>query len=124
MYNRVHSYQYKCFMLKSYTTGMNTSILLRKHYEDTFSEKLVNELHYWIENHPHVIHLPNVSDSLLIKINGTLVKKKKYLLQISVRELHNDTIRPIYEGVFWVQEQLMENYVLEIRNLGSTFQNI
>ena len=57
------------------------------------------------------------------KINGTLVKKKN-ILQISLWELQNDTILPIYEGVFLVQEKLMENYVLEISHLGSAFQNI
>ena len=37
---------------------------------------------------------------MFVKINGTLAKKKKHLLQISVRELHNDMILPGYEGVF------------------------
>ena len=32
-------------ILKSYTPGINTSILLKKHYENIFFEKLVNELH-------------------------------------------------------------------------------
>ena len=43
---------------------------------------------------------------------------------MSVQELHNDMILPISEGVFLVQEQLMENYVLEICHLGSTRKNI
>ena len=33
-----------------------------------------------------------------VKINGTMVKKQKHLLQISVRELHNDMILPSSEG--------------------------
>ena len=31
-------------------------------------------------------------------MNGTIVNKKKHILQISVQELHNDTILPIYQG--------------------------
>ena len=60
-------------------------------------QKPVNELHDWIENHPQVIHYPNVSDSLFFKINDNLVKKQKHILQISVWELQNDMILPIYQ---------------------------
>ena len=86
-------------MLKLYIPGINTSILPKKHDENIFSEK-INELNYWIENHPHVIHLPNVKDSLFVKINGTILKKHKHLPQISLRELHNGMILPIYEVFF------------------------
>ena len=75
IYNRVHCAQNKRIVLKSYITGINTSILPNKHYENIFSEKLVYELHSWIENHPHIIHYPNVKDSLFVKINDTLVNK-------------------------------------------------
>ena len=37
---------------------------------------------------------------MFVKINGTLLKKQKNLLQISVRELHNDMIFPSSEGGF------------------------
>ena len=45
-----------------------------------------------------MIHSPNVKDSLFVKINGTLVNKQRNLLQILLRELHNDMILPISEG--------------------------
>ena len=51
-------------------------------------------MHAWIENNPHVIHSPNVKYSVFVKTSDTMVKKKKHLLQISVRELHNDMILP------------------------------
>ena len=73
---------------------INTSIFPKKHYEDIYFEQLINELHAWIENHPHVIHSPKVKYSVFIKINDTLVNKQKNLLQISVREIHNDMIFP------------------------------
>ena len=74
-------------MLKSYIPGINTSILPNKHDENIFSEKLVNELHYWIENHPHIIHSPSVKDLFIVNMNGTCVNKQKDLPQISVRDL-------------------------------------
>ena len=37
---------------------------------------------------------PIVKDSVFVKINVTLVKRQKNLLQISVRELYNDMILP------------------------------
>ena len=91
-------------MLKSYIPEIKTSILPKKHHKNIFSEKQVNELHSWIKNHPHLIHPPNVKDSLFVKISGTLVNKQKHIFQISVWELHNDMILPISEGVFFVQE--------------------
>ena len=66
-----------------------------KYYEDINFLKIVNDLHSCIENQPHVIHLPNLKDSLFVKINGTLVNKQKHLLQIPVQELHSDIILPI-----------------------------
>ena len=75
MYNRVHFAQNKRLMLKSFIPAINTTIFIKKHYENIFSEKLINELHAWIENNPHVIYSPNVKDSVFVKVNGTLVKK-------------------------------------------------
>ena len=111
-------------MLNLYLPGINTYIFPKRNYVNIFSGKLFYELDDWVENHPHVIHSPNVSDSLFVKINGTLIKKQKRLLQMSVREMHNDMILPIYQGGFLVQELFMEKYVLEIRHLGSTCQNV
>ena len=34
---------------------------------------MVNELHDWMEKYPHIIQPPNVSDSLFIKTNGTIL---------------------------------------------------
>ena len=93
----------KRLMLKSYLPGINTSIFPKRHYNNILNEKLVNELHDYIEKDPHIIQSPNVSDSLFVKINGTLVDKHKQILQILVLELHNDIILPIPQGMFLVQ---------------------
>ena len=85
-------------MVKSYLPSINTPVFPKINYDNIFSRKLVNELHYWIEKNPHVIQPPNLSDSLFFKTNGTLVKKQKHLLQILVRELQNDMILTISQG--------------------------
>ena len=84
MYNIVNCDQKQRLVLKSYITGINPLIYPKRHYDNIFTEKLVNELHDWIDKLPHVIQPPNVSDSLFVKINVTLVKEQKQLLQISV----------------------------------------
>ena len=99
---------------------MNTSIFSKKHNKNIFFEKLVNELYSCIENHPHVIHPANVKDSLFVKINCTIVKKQKHLLQTSVRDIQNDIILTISEGAFLVQEKWMGKYVLEILHIWIT----
>ena len=84
-------------MLESYLPRINTSIIPNRHHDNIFSGKLVNELHDWIENHPNAINPPNTSDSLFVKINGTIVRKQKHIIQISVRDLQNEIIFPIYQ---------------------------
>ena len=102
MYNIVHRDQKQSLMLKIYLSWINTSIFQKRYYKNIFSRKLVNELHVWVENHPLVIHSPNLKYSLFSKTNGTLFNKHNHLLQISVRHLHNHMISPISEeGFFW-----------------------
>ena len=58
MYNRVNRAQKQPLTLNSYPFVINTFIFTKRHCDSIFSEKLVNELHAWIENHPHVIAPP------------------------------------------------------------------
>ena len=74
MYNRFNHAK-KSLTLKSYLPGINTLIFPKRYDRNIFSEKLINELHAWIENHLHVINYPNVSNSLLVKTNGTFRKE-------------------------------------------------
>ena len=62
-------------MLKSYIPGIDSLIYPKSHYGNLFVGKLVNGLHDWIEKHPIVIQSTNVSESLPIIINSTLVRK-------------------------------------------------
>ena len=100
MHNRVHCAQNNFPALKSYILVINTSNFTKKHYENILTKELNNELHAWIENHPHVINDPNIKEIVFVKMDVTPVKKQNHITQISVIELHNDTILPSSEGVF------------------------
>ena len=101
MYNRVNHAQKQRLILNSYLPGIITLVFPNRHYDNIFSVKLINELHDWMEDYPSVINSPNVSYSLIVKINGTVVKKNNHIIQISVQYLHNCMILPISQGLFW-----------------------
>ena len=46
--------------------------------------RIINELHGCIDKYPHVIPYTNVSDSIFLKVNGNILKKRNNLLQTSV----------------------------------------
>ena len=46
---------------------------------------------------------------MFVKINGTMVNKQKHLLQISLRELHNDRILPSSGGGFFGENNIAGN---------------
>ena len=54
-----------------------------------------------MDTHTHLIQSPNLSDSVFVKVNGTLVNKYKHLIQISVRELYNNIVLTVSQDVFW-----------------------
>ena len=70
-----------------------------KNQENIYSEKLINELHAWIEHHSHNT-FPQYKRLSVCQNNVILVKKQKHLLQISVRQLQNDMILPSSERGF------------------------
>ena len=111
-------------MLKSCLPGINTSIFPKRHYDNILYEKLVYELHVWIENHPYVIQSTNLSDSLFVNINGSPVNKYNHLLQISIQDLYNDIILTICQGEFFGARTVDGEYVLGIHLLVITCQNI
>ena len=41
-----------------------------------------NELHNVIKKQPHIIQYPDISDCIFIKVNSTLLKKYKHLIQL------------------------------------------
>jgi hypothetical protein len=70
------------------------------HSKITGSVKI--KLRNWIVNHPHVIASPIVNDTLFVQNPITKVKERvgKLLLEVPVRELHNDLIEPPERGGF------------------------
>ena len=65
------------------------------------SGNIVNELHDWIEKLSRVIKYLNISDSIPVKVNGTILKQHNQMLQISVHDLHNDLRLPVSKGGFY-----------------------
>ena len=60
-------------------------------------------LHILIFNHPQVVTLTLKNDHININndVTGELMKTKKLLNKMSIRELHNDLIKPPSEGGFF-----------------------
>ena len=66
----------------------------RKNYQKVTPE-LIGHIHEWIGNYPKVVKLTISNDTLLFpdhKQPGKKVGVSKLLLQISIRELHNDLV--------------------------------
>jgi hypothetical protein len=56
-------------------------------------------LRQWILDHPHVINSPIAKDTLLVtNAQGVKERVSKLLLEIPIRDLHNDLILPPREG--------------------------
>ena len=72
MYNRVNCSQKQHLVLKSYFNGNNTSNITNRECKNIYYGKVVSELHDWIEKRSCAIKHLNVSDSLFVKINGTI----------------------------------------------------
>ena len=71
-----------------------SSVEKRKGYSKV-SPKLRKRLFEWINNHPHIVNSPISNDTLLVpdpEQPGNRVRVSKLLLQISIRELHNDLL--------------------------------
>ena len=66
-----------------------------------FSGIIFNELLELIEKQPHIIQFQNVSDSIFVKVNDTLVKENNHLIQISLRDFYNDIILLVSQSGFY-----------------------
>ena len=85
-------------MLKSYIPGVDSWIGDKICYKCYFTEKLVNELHNWIQNNTHVILSPNVSYTIYVEQEGKFCQKQNHLLQFLVIDFYNDLILPDVQG--------------------------
>ena len=80
------------------------SIIHHRYGYNTVQKQLNSTLLEWIVNHPHVVSSPIVRDTVLVDVhkpNGDVFKERvgKLLLQISVRELHQDLVKPPPTGL-------------------------
>ena len=87
-------------MLKEYITGVDSYIGVKICYNNYFTEKLANELHYWVENHPHVFPSKNVSEKNYVKKQGNYCKQQNHLFQIYSCQFCNDLIVLVAQGGF------------------------
>ena len=72
------------------------------------TSELIDNLHEWIGNHPQVVNLPIYDDTLLVpdhKQPGKKIRVSKFLLQISICELHNDLISE--SNIYQINRQLI-----------------
>ena len=66
------------------------------------TSEIKEALDQWVRNHPNVRPSPITRDTLLVKnpLTGLKERTGKLLLEIPVRELHNDMLLPTIEGGF------------------------
>ena len=83
------------FFLTQQEKGTTWSVISHRKSYDTKQSTLYSSLLDWVLNHPHVISSPIYKDTLIVKVptaDGGYTKERvgKLLLEISVRELHDD----------------------------------
>ena len=64
------------------------------------NDQIKKSLYNWIMHHPQVVQSPIVNDCLKVKIDGHTEPQlvPKLLLQVSVRELHNNLVSDTEDG--------------------------
>ena len=65
------------------------------------NKELEEKVHSFIENHPNVVQSPLMNDLVSVKDKAdpsVVHKVPKLLLQVSIRELHNDLIEQLPEA--------------------------
>ena len=98
------------------------SIISHRNRYNTQQKALNSKLFDWIINHPHVISSPIPRDTVLVNVpqpNGTVIKERvgKLLLEISVRELHQDLLKSPPIGISEVYCKITNNIIVSERHL-------
>ena len=75
------------------------SIICHRTKYNTQQNSMSKALFEWMINHPHVVSSPIFKDTVIVKVptsNGQVQKERvgKLLLEISIRELHQDLLKP------------------------------
>ena len=95
---RVGSSKYNCKSIKF----VNTLWALKQKLKgrSKFSKEIKKSLYNWIMHYPQVLQSPIANDYLKMKIYGYTEPQlvPKHLLQVSVRELHNNLVSSTIDG--------------------------
>ena len=81
--------------------GISWSQVRRRRGHSKITPEIRVLLHEWVLSHPRVVNSPIANETLLVKDRDTGKKERvgKLLLEITIRELHNDLIElPIEQG--------------------------
>jgi len=87
-------------LLSSMESGVEWSRRRKRKRWQKISQDVRDKVYAWIVDHEMVVESPIANDALL-KLNlvtGEKERVPKLLLQIPVRELHNDLLKPVEEG--------------------------
>ena len=98
------------------------SIISQRNKYNTQQNSLNRLLFEWILNHPHIISSPIHRDTVLVKVtqpNELTIKERvgKLLLEISVRELHQDLLKPPPTGLSAIYCNSTKNLLVSERYL-------
>ena len=100
------------------------SIISHRNKYNTKQKFISSLLLEWIINHPHVVSSPFMNDTVLVKVhlpNGETTKERvgKLLIEISIRELHLDMMKPPPIGLSEVYCKDTQNLIVSERHLRS-----
>ena len=101
------------------------SIISHRTKYNTHQNSMSKAIFEWVLNHPHVISSPIHKDTVIVKVptsNGQVLKERvgKLLLEISIRELHQDLLKPPPVGLTEVYCKLTKKCLISesyLRNI-------
>ena len=87
------------------------------------NEQIKKSLYKWIMHHPQVVQSPIFNDCLKVKIDGHTEPQlvQIFLLQVSVRELHNNIVSATIYGVLKEVRAEDDNIIINDSTLRSPF---
>jgi hypothetical protein len=105
-------------LLKMKTVKVNWSVKKKRKGFTKITATIQADLRQWILDHPHVINSPIAKDTLLVRNKeGIKERVSKLLLEIPVRELHNDLILPPKDGGLAVARDVSGNVIISDTSL-------
>ena len=95
--------------LSRHEEGLSWSSVEARKGHSRITKAVKEALHGWVLDHPRVVDSPLTNDTLLVLNEATGKKERvgKLLLEISVRELHNDLISRTQARAAWLRRVSM-----------------